>query len=44
MRRPAALVVLLGAVAGLAAALRRQRATRAESALWTEAAAAPDLR
>ena len=42
MRRPAILVSALGAVALLLR--RRGQARRAEQDLWTEAAAAPDLR
>ncbi len=46
MRRPAVLVALLGAASALGGllAVRRERATRAESAFWHEAGTAPDLR
>ncbi len=42
MKRPALLVVLLGAAA--LAARKKARAGQAEKDLWTEATAAPDLR
>ncbi len=42
MRRPALLVVLLGA--GAVALTRRRKAQRAERDLWNEATTAPDLR
>ncbi|MCA1712510.1 MAG: DLW-39 family protein [Actinobacteria bacterium] len=40
-KRPVLLLALLGAAL---AVVRRQRASRAESDLWTEATSAPDLR
>jgi hypothetical protein len=40
-KRPVLLLAVLGAALAL---VRRQRAQRAESDLWTEATTAPDLR